>query len=623
MKGPRFQALIICPLLAALGAPYTPLHAQSRVVPAADAPHLMVLTFRSPDKTSGVQAADELRADATRSIGGRNLYVVPRNDIFKNLEAAGYSTSEGLTDNDAKELAKILRADEIVVGSVTKTPSGYRVESRLVLARDPALGQPLGAYDVGKPGDAAGRIVRALADARKQLDGNRKCENALRAGDTKTATAEANRAIAAYPNATLARLCLATAYRQMKAPSDSVLRLTSEIVRIDPKSRLALAFASEEYQKMAAVPGLSEARKDSLDDRYVQTLFALYNADPSNTGVAEEIAKGLARSGHPERAKGIIEQILKDNPGDPRFERLYYSVLLANKEWKHAAAAGEEMVKSDTSLADTTFFIRQVAAYTSDSQPQLAAQVAAKGTQKFPTNAGLLLVYGQTLRSAGQLDMALTAYTRAAALDPKSSLPYLQAARIYQEKNRADSAVVYYNKAIAADPKNAGAYQLLARYQAEQGRSDDIVSTLKAAEAAGIDKSTVGQSALAAGNALYKQANGEQDPGKKRASLQKAQTVLAYSDKLAPTPNAKLLLGISSASIALGAMQDANKGKSCELARLAQEEFTTAQINLPAGAQASKDAAEQYLKYVAQYAPIAEKQVKAYCGRGTRGQRGS
>ncbi|GAC1515376.1 MAG: hypothetical protein NVS1B4_05560 [Gemmatimonadaceae bacterium] len=614
MNGPGFQALSLGGLLVALAAAPA-LSAQSRVAPAPDAPHVMVLTFRSADRNAGVQAADEVREDALHSIGGRNLVIVPRGDVFKTLEASGYSTTEALTDNDAKELAKLLRADEIVTGTVTKVANGYRVEPRLTLARDAALSQPLGTFDVGKPGDAAGRTVRALTEARKQLDGNRKCENAIRAGDAKTAIAEANRAIVAFPSATLARLCLATAYRQLKYPSDSVLRVTNEVIRLDPKSRLALAFASEEYQKLATRPGLSDAERGPLEQKNIEALLALYNADPSNTTIAEEVAKAIARSGKPETALPLLDQILKDNPGDPRFLRLQYSLLLAAKQWKKAAAAGEEMAKSDTALADTTFFVRQIAAYSSDSQPQLAAQVAARGTQKFPTNGGLWLVYGQALRSAGQLDMALNAYGRAASLEGKSALPFLQIARIYQDKNAADSAVKYYNKALAVDPKNASSYQLLARYQAELGRPDDIVTTLKAGETAGVEKSLIAQSALAAGNALYKQANAEQDATRKRAALQKAETVLGYSDKLAPSPNAKLLLGISSATVALGAMQDASKGKSCDLARLAQDQLTLAQINLPAGAQASKEAAEQYLKLVAQYGPTAEKQVKAYCAK--------
>ncbi|GAC1683272.1 MAG: hypothetical protein NVS9B3_01120 [Gemmatimonadaceae bacterium] len=622
MNGPGIQGLTVGGLLVALGAFAPALQGQTRVAPAPDAPHVMVLTFRSADKASGVQAGDDIREEAAHAIGGRNLYIVPRGDVFKTLEASGYSTTEALTDNDAKELAKLLRADEIVAGTVTKTSTGFRVEPRLTLARDAALSQPLGTFDVGKPGDAAGRTVRALAEARKQLDGNRKCENALRASDTKTAIAEANAAIAAFPSATLARLCLATAYRQLKYPSDSVLRVTNEVIRLDPKSRLALAFASEEYQKLATRPGLGDAERGPLEQKNIETLLALYNADPSNTTIAEEVAKAIARSGKPETALPLLDQILKDNPGDPRFLRLQYSLLLAAKQWKRAAAAGEEMAKSDTSLADTTFYARQVGAYKNDSQPQLAAQAAARATQKFPTNANLWLVYGQTLRDAGQLDMALNAYSRAAALDARSALPSLQIARIYQDKSSADSAIKYYKRALSVDPKSASGYQLLARYQAELGRSDEIVTTLRAAETAGVDRAIVAQTALASGNALYKKANAEQDPPKKRAALQKAENVLSYSDKLSPSPNAKLLVGISSASVALGAMQEANKGKSCDLARLAQEQFTVAQMNLPAGGQASKEAAEQYLKLVTQYSPIAEKQAKAYCakGRGSRGR---
>ena len=59
---------------------------------------------------------------------------------------------------------------------------------------------------------------------------------------------------------------------------------------------------------------------------------------------------------------------------------------------------GEQMIKTDTATADTTFFVRQAACYASSNDPQKAAATAAQGVAKFKNNAALWSLYAQTLR---------------------------------------------------------------------------------------------------------------------------------------------------------------------------------------------------------------------------------
>src|SRR5207245_1562359 len=143
---------------------------------------------------------------------------------------------------------KLLRADEVLSGTVTRTATGMRFEPRLMLARDVALAQPLPTVDASNPGDAARQIEKSLQDARKQLPDNKACENAIRDNQNDKAIAFAKAGVAKYPNATIARLCLANAYQAMKAPPDSVLRVTDEIRKLDPKNSMALRFAYIAYQ---------------------------------------------------------------------------------------------------------------------------------------------------------------------------------------------------------------------------------------------------------------------------------------------------------------------------------------------------------------------------------------
>ena len=129
----------------------------------------MITTFQSTDKDLGQKAAEELRNRVTRDADARKLVVIPKTDIVKTLEASGYPATEALQPNDAKALATLLRADEYIDGVVTKTPTGVKVESRLILARDQNLGQPLPPAEAGNIGQAAAQISKSYQQAREQL----------------------------------------------------------------------------------------------------------------------------------------------------------------------------------------------------------------------------------------------------------------------------------------------------------------------------------------------------------------------------------------------------------------------------------------------------------------------
>jgi hypothetical protein len=112
------------------GAPA--LVAQStRSGPAPDTPRLLVAVFQSPDLPTGVQAANAVRQRITNAVPIRQLYVIPWEQIDQYLKSSGYKSDSALGPGDLKELAKLLRADEVIMGTITKLPTGVRIEARL------------------------------------------------------------------------------------------------------------------------------------------------------------------------------------------------------------------------------------------------------------------------------------------------------------------------------------------------------------------------------------------------------------------------------------------------------------------------------------------------------------
>ncbi|HYC50818.1 MAG TPA: hypothetical protein VEB19_06910, partial [Gemmatimonadaceae bacterium] len=400
--------------LGVLGAPAA-LMAQSRG-PTPDTPRLLVAVFAGNDRLAGVEAADAIRNRISNSVNPRYLYVIPKADITNYLESSGYKADSSLGPTDLKELGRLLRADEILFGIVTRGPNGLKVEPRMLLARDPSVAQPLPAMTVAKPNDVARDVERNFNEARKQLEDNRACENALRDQKFPAAVAAANAGIAKYPNATIARTCLASAYQAMKLPPDSILRVAEEIRRLDPRNSWGHRFAFGAYQSK------------NEPENAVRALITLLSLEPTNSTLQGQVVAELAKLGKPEVAIPLVDTLLMQNPGDPQLLRQKWLLHLAAAAaadsatapglFEQAVAAGEAMVRVDTTLADSVYYSRQLAAAASASA-QRGAEFAARAVQRFPNNAEFWAIKAQVERKAGQLQMAEQSIRRAISIDPK------------------------------------------------------------------------------------------------------------------------------------------------------------------------------------------------------------
>ena len=283
--------------LAGTAAVATPAHAQRTIEPDA---RVLVATFRSADRGLGVEGADAVRDRVQREVPVRQLFVIKKENINETLEASGYRPDSALSANDTRELARLMRADEIIDGTVTRTADGgVRVDARLALARDVSLSQPLPPAEARNVGDAARQIARDVKEARKQLDANRKCEQALREQKWDDAIRFANEGIATYEQSTLARLCLATALKEKGATPDEVLAVTTRVIQIDPKSKHALGLAHDAYNTKGDTAQATEM------------LVKLFQADPSNVSLlVDQIIPALVRAGNPDRAISIVDTLV-------------------------------------------------------------------------------------------------------------------------------------------------------------------------------------------------------------------------------------------------------------------------------------------------------------------------
>ncbi|MDQ3518050.1 MAG: tetratricopeptide repeat protein [Gemmatimonadota bacterium] len=539
---------------------------RSRVqAPPEGTSRFVVPTLRSKEKGLGVQAADAIRSRLAQDFPLKDLYVIDKNNISGILEASGFQPNEPPDRVTARLLAQQLRADQYLEGVVSKEGSNFRIESAMVLARDNAWVQPLPVAEGGRLLDAATKVSRSLQDARKQLPHTEKCVSAIRDGKNDEAITTARAAIAAYPLSTYGRICLAQAMVNTKAPIDSVISVTTKTLEIDPRNKLALQIAAQAY---------TDAKNEEKAVEAWTQLVAYY---PTDVKSVENAVREIAASGNPRQAAPIIRKAVEENPGDPSLVRLNFLILLAAREWKSAIGAGEEMARLDTAAVDTIFFNRLATAYASDSQPQKAAETTARGVAKFPNNAALLTLHARVLKQAGQTQQSVEAARRALALEPKNVGGWLSLADAQVELNMADSAVAALRMAIpnATDP----------------------------------EKQAIAQRLLIIGNNAYKAGNAS----KNRADFTRAVGILALSDSISASPQAKFLRGVSAFQIAASIAQDNQKMKDCALARTAQDMMVIAQINVPAGGSFAPEPAKQLLGQIAQFAPAIEGQFKKFC----------
>ena len=566
----RLGLVAIVAVLTALGA--SSAAAQSR----ATGERVMIPTLQSADKDLGVQAAEAIRNQLQKQTNVRDVVVVPKADIVNSLNSSGYSPTEALAPGDAKALATLVRAPQYVEGTVAKTPTGYKIDSRLVISRDMTRAQVLPSAQGAKLDDAASQVARSIQDARRQLAGEETCHNAVAQGQYQAGVAAARAAMAGSASANIAAACLVDAYAGLKM-DDSVIAVAGRIRASDPRNIPALRRLITTYRGRidAAQANADPARAKSDTTKLLEALGSLAASDPTNIKQVQDVIAEYAHLGHANDAVPLVRDLVQNNPGDPQLLNLAWLVYLNAKDFNDAVATGTEMVRVDTAAATADYYSRLAGAYSALNQPQKASEAAARGAAKFPNDANLALFRAQTLYKEGQLQQAL------------------------------DAA----KKAVAANPKNPNGYFLLATIQGALNQYDDLTNTLNLAKQNGADPTGLSQLALQQGSNEYKKGQASKD----RADFQRAIRFLQLSDQLQSSVDAKFLLGASAFSLGQSATIDANEKKSCDLARTARDAFNLAQMNLPAGGQKYPNEAAQLLTAIPQFTPAVDNEVKRFC----------
>jgi tetratricopeptide (TPR) repeat protein len=556
---------------------------------------MIVPAFRGPERGLAAKASDIVRGRVSGAFPRSELRVISGGEIDDWLRLSGFDEATVLSEIELRELAKKFRADERITGTATRTAGRVHIDAALTLIRDLRLSQPLSS-DGASVNEAADALAREAIAARRQLVPLRQCENFAREGKSAEAASAAAVGIAAYAQAIPTRACLLNALSRLEASPDSIISVARATLALSATNPIAL-------ERMAQA--LDAKGEGKAAAPFWTRLLA---TDSTNEDLIERVVNALSREGNAATAVPLIDHGSEAHPDNLPLLKLRWLVHLAANDWKAAAENGERLLFRDPATqSDPDFYVRLAAAYRADSQPVRALATAGLGVSKFPASAPLQIAYLQLLKA--EADAAMP---RVLAAFPDNAEVHALAAQSLKGSGNSAGAMEETKRALAANPRLPHGYLQLAQLEIEVGQTDSAYAAIEMASKFGEDTKTVAQFALARGNALYKAATTSQ----KRDDFQRAMKFLALAAQLAPTAEAKFLVGASALSISQSAANEAPQSKSCDLSKLADSSLTEAEINLVGGGSAAPDVAKTYLDYVAKLRPYVADQIKSYCSPG-------
>jgi tetratricopeptide (TPR) repeat protein len=560
------------------------------------APRFMVanpFAFASADSGAAVQIGSAMREEM-KGVVGRDFQVVEQTQMNEALKQYGYPVDAILSPALATTLAKNIQARFVVNSTMAKGDGGrYTVSARLVGVSDDAGNVVTLTQKPGESPQAFGkRLAAALQPAVKSLPDAKACIEQRTTKPDKAAEA-ASKAIKALPNHGLAEYCLALLATDKKAQRAEVVKHLQASTKGDPLSLPVWTALASQYQAANDTANTLVAFKEML------------RVAPTNQKLRQELFKYFLQAGHPETALEVADQGLKIDPYNADLYDLKSNACLFLSNFKCAVDALETMYATDSTKADTLFFTKISAAAAEGQAPDTAKQLklartkadtqkvladataggmpdtlrlkkwAMAGVRKYPANLTLLGYLNKAYSLTGQVDSVVSVTNRIMAKDTTAIVPALSAAKSLIDAKRPKEALPFLDFAIKhGDPQ----------------AKENAAALLYTGAAPLLQQP---QDLVGASEMLRMAVAGANPTGK------------VY-------PAANYLLGLATLFQVPQIDPQAEKQKSCDLAR--QEETLLAQSDsaLTLGRAVNPEAVDKNLGIIKQYKPRIASMLKAY-----------
>jgi len=207
----------------------------------------------------------------------------------------------------------------------------------------------------------------------------------------------------------------------------------------------------------------------------IQEYNAVHRLDPSDQEVTIWLARLYRLHNEPEKAEGVLRDLLKDDPeNDAGVEQLTQLLLDQNKA-EEAIALLNGMIDRSPSA---TLYDHLGDAYTQTHDFPKAEAAYRKATDLDPTELSHIRGLAQTLLSEEKYTQALTVYQKLSEMLPDDADTYLRIAQIYRELHQLDKAEENLVKARQYAPGSLEVMYNEAMIYESQGRFEDAIRVL-------------------------------------------------------------------------------------------------------------------------------------------------
>jgi tetratricopeptide (TPR) repeat protein len=582
-------------LSAPLGAQGIPRRTGGQSTTASSAPRFMVanpFAFAPGDSAAAVAIGTGIREEM-KDVVGRDYTVIEQGQMNDALTQYGYPKDAILSPALAVTLAKNIQARFLVNSTLSKGPKGFAVSARLTGTNDDAGNVVTLTQNPGEAPDAFGkRLASTLEPAVESLDEAKSCIDQRQSKPDKAAEA-AEKAIKMLPDHGLAHYCLALLAQDKKASRAEIVKHLQAASKGDPQSLQVWTALASQYQQANDTANTLVAFKQML------------RVAPTNQKLREELFKYFLQTGHPETALEVADEGLKIDPYNADLYDLKSNACLFLSNFKCAVDALETMYATDSTKADTLFFTKISAAAAEGEKPDTARLLkwSQAGVKKYPDNPTLLGYLNRAYAMTGPVDSVVAVTNRIIAKDSTAVIPALAAAKALIE---APATGAPPPPPPADSGKSAGA----APPPAPTHRTKEAVPFLQFAIQHGDPQQKEQAAAL-----LYTGAapllQQPQDLQGAAELLKMAVGAANPSGKVYPAAN--YLLGLATLFQVPQVDPQAEKGKSCDLAKQEETLLNDAETALNAGQSVNPDAVAKNLGIIKQYKPRVASMKKAYC----------
>jgi len=207
----------------------------------------------------------------------------------------------------------------------------------------------------------------------------------------------------------------------------------------------------------------------------IQEYNAVHRLDPSDQEVTIWLARLYRLHNEPEKAEGVLRDLLKDDPeNDSGVEQLTQLLLDQNKA-EEAISLLNGMIERSPS---PTLYDHLGDAYTQTHDFPKAEAAYRKAVDLDPSELSHLRGLAQTLLSEEKYTEALAAYQKLSDMLPDDADTYLRIAQIYRELHQLDKAEENLVKARQYAPGSLEVMYNEAMIYESQGRFEDAIRVL-------------------------------------------------------------------------------------------------------------------------------------------------